>query len=130
MVYLRKLMSNVFFLKYFTINYVLNFLNIIFNEKSFTEKFLITTNITMRKQRMKILWFHMSNTVNWTCKLSCACTCSCACDSTRLREQCAVGMLVHFHKTPIQMGQPIKGDNVVLGWHIFRNLNEKNTWQK
>ena len=48
-------MRNVFFLKYFTINYVLNFLYIIFNEKSFAEKFLLTTNITMRKQRMKIL---------------------------------------------------------------------------
>ena len=35
MVYLRKLMSNVFFLKKFTFNYVLNFLYIIFNEKSF-----------------------------------------------------------------------------------------------
>ena len=32
MVYLRKLMSNIFFLKYFTINYVLNFLYIIFKE--------------------------------------------------------------------------------------------------
>ena len=38
-------MSNVFFLKYFIINYVLNFMYIIFNEKSFNEKFLLTTNI-------------------------------------------------------------------------------------
>ena len=33
-------MSDKFFLKYFTINYVLNFLDIIFNEKSLNEKFL------------------------------------------------------------------------------------------
>ena len=45
MVYLRKLMSNIFYLKYFTINYVSNFLYIIFNEKSLNEKFLLTRNI-------------------------------------------------------------------------------------
>ena len=34
MVYLRKLMSNIFFLKYFTVNYVLKSLySVIFNEK-------------------------------------------------------------------------------------------------
>ena len=38
-------MSNVFFLKYFIINYDLNFMYIMFNEKSFNEKFLLTTNI-------------------------------------------------------------------------------------
>ena len=44
MVYLRKLMSNEFFLKYFAINYILNFIYIIFNEKSLNEKFL-TRNV-------------------------------------------------------------------------------------
>ena len=34
-------MSTIFFLKYFTINYVLNFLYIIFNEKSLNGKFLV-----------------------------------------------------------------------------------------
>ena len=38
-------MSNIFFLKYFTINYVLNFLYIILNEKSLNEKFLLTGNM-------------------------------------------------------------------------------------
>ena len=34
MVYLRKLMSNIFFLKYFTVNYVLKSLySVIFNKK-------------------------------------------------------------------------------------------------
>ena len=46
MVYLRKLMSNIFFLKYFTINYVLNFLYIIFLEKPLNEKFFLTGNIS------------------------------------------------------------------------------------
>ena len=41
MVYLKKLMSNVFFLKYFMINYILNFLYIVFNEKSLNEKLLM-----------------------------------------------------------------------------------------
>ena len=42
MVYLRKLlMSNIFFRKYFIINYVLNFMYITFNEKSFNEKFFL-----------------------------------------------------------------------------------------
>ena len=41
----RKLMSNIFFLKYFTSNNVLSFLYIIFNEKSFIEKFLDRGNI-------------------------------------------------------------------------------------
>ena len=43
--YLRKLMSNMFFLKYFIINYILNFMYIMFNEKSFNEKFLLMRNI-------------------------------------------------------------------------------------
>ena len=42
MVYLRKLlMSNIFFRKYFIINYVLNFMYITSNEKSFNEKFFL-----------------------------------------------------------------------------------------
>ena len=32
-------MSNMFFLKYFIINRVLNFMHIMFNEKCFNEKF-------------------------------------------------------------------------------------------
>ena len=45
MVSLRKLMSSVFFLKYFTFHYILNFLHIMFNDKSFNEKFLLLGNI-------------------------------------------------------------------------------------
>ena len=37
-------------LKYFTINYILNFLYIIFGEKSFNKKFLLTGNIIITKQ--------------------------------------------------------------------------------
>ena len=40
-----KLMSNIFFLKYFIINYVSNFMSRMFNEKSFNKKFLLTRNI-------------------------------------------------------------------------------------
>ena len=36
-------------------NYLLNFLNIIFNEKSFTEKVLLTGNIYSKKTKVKIL---------------------------------------------------------------------------
>ena len=43
--YLKKLMSNIFFLKYFVINYVLSFMFIMLNEKYFNEKFLLTSNI-------------------------------------------------------------------------------------
>ena len=45
MVYLRKLISNVYFLKYYIVNYVLNFMHIMLNEKLFNEKLLLTTNI-------------------------------------------------------------------------------------
>ena len=38
-------MGNDSFLKYFTINYVLNFLYIIFDEKPFNEKFLLMGNM-------------------------------------------------------------------------------------
>ena len=38
-------MSNMFFLKYFIINHVLNFMHIMFNEKCFNEKFPLTRNI-------------------------------------------------------------------------------------
>ena len=38
-VYLGKLMSNIFFPKYFATNYILNFLYIKLNEKYFNEKF-------------------------------------------------------------------------------------------
>ena len=45
MVYLRKLNSNIFFVKYFIINYILNFMHIMLNEKSFNETFLLARNI-------------------------------------------------------------------------------------
>ena len=45
MFYLRKLMGNIFFLKYCIINYVLNFMNIMFNEKS------LPTRNTIIKQK-------------------------------------------------------------------------------
>ena len=45
MVYLRKLISNVYFLKYYIVNYVLSFMHIMLNEKLFNEKLLLTTNI-------------------------------------------------------------------------------------
>ena len=38
-------MSNVFFLKYFMINYFLNFMYIMFSKKSFKEKFILIIDI-------------------------------------------------------------------------------------
>ena len=67
MVYLRKLMSEVFFLKYFII---------MFNGKSFNEKFLVT-----RK------YYDFARAINCTRKLTCVCACAWACDPTRLRER-------------------------------------------
>ena len=66
MVYLRKLMSKVFFLKYFIINYVQY------------EKFLFT-----RK------YYDFARAINCTRKLTCVCACTCMCDCTHLREQYA-----------------------------------------
>ena len=37
-------MNNVFFLKYFITNYILNFMHIMFNGKWFNEKFPLTRN--------------------------------------------------------------------------------------
>ena len=45
-------MSNVFFRKYFIINYVLNFMYIMFNEKFFKDKFLLMRTY---KAKVKIL---------------------------------------------------------------------------
>ena len=72
MVYFRKIMSEVFFLKYFII---------MFNEKSFNEKFLFT-----RK------YYDFARAINCTRKL----TCVCACDRTRLREQYANASFFHL----------------------------------
>ena len=47
MFYLRKLMSNIFFLKYFIINYALNFVHIMLNEK-----FPLTRNIDKSENTM------------------------------------------------------------------------------
>ena len=50
--------ENIFFLKYFTINYVLNFLYIIFNKNSSMKNFSLKKYI-IAKQKLKILWFCM-----------------------------------------------------------------------
>ena len=57
MVYLRKvmLMSSIFFQKYFLINYALNSIYIMFNEKSFNEKFLLREIYNNTKTKVKIL---------------------------------------------------------------------------
>ena len=74
MVYLRKLVSTIFFLKCFTaISCIVNFLYIMFNEKSFNEKFPLVGNV-----------------INCTRKLTCVCACVCTCDCMHLREQCAI----------------------------------------
>ena len=46
-------MTSVFFLKYFTINYVLNFMYRMFNEKSFNENFSLRE--IYNKTKVKIL---------------------------------------------------------------------------
>ena len=46
--------KNIFFLKYFTINYVLNFLYIIFNKNSSMKNFSLKKYI-IAKQKLKIL---------------------------------------------------------------------------
>ena len=69
MVYLRKLMSEVFFLKYFII---------MFNGKSFNEKFLLTKK-----------YYDFAHAINCTRKLTCVCACMCACNRMRLKEQYA-----------------------------------------
>ena len=67
MVYLRKLMSEVFFLKYFII---------MFNGKFFNEKFLLT-----RK------YYDSAHAINCTRKLTCMGACTGTCNRTLLREQ-------------------------------------------
>ena len=37
-----------------------------------------------------------------------------------------VSMLTHFHKMPIQVGQTVEWDAIVLALHTFRNFSEKN----
>ena len=75
MVYLRKLISNVFFLTYFIINYVLHFMYRIFNGKLW---------------KWKWKYYDLAGAINCTRKLTCMCACACACDRTRLREQYVV----------------------------------------
>ena len=60
MVYLRNQMGNVFFEKYFTINFVLNFLYIISNENPSMKSFCLQKYVTITKQ-VKIQWFCMCN---------------------------------------------------------------------
>ena len=63
MVYSRKLMTNKFFLKYFIINYLLNFLyrntsvsEKSLNKKSFNENFSLQEIYNNNKTNVKILW--------------------------------------------------------------------------
>ena len=74
MVHLRKLMSNVLFLKYFVINYVLNFMYIYNAQWKIYPK-----------------WKHydFARVINCTHKLTWVCACRCMCDCTHLREQYA-----------------------------------------
>ena len=76
MVYLRKLMSNIFLLKYYTINYALNFFYIIFNEKFLTGD----------------IYYDIARAINYTSKLTCVCACACTCDSAHLRKQYAIDL--------------------------------------
>ena len=62
--------GEVFFLKYFII---------VFNGKSFSEKFLLTKK-----------YYDLACAIKCTRKLSCVCACACACDGTRFREQYAM----------------------------------------
>ena len=66
MVYLRKLL---FFLKYFEINYVLNSLYIMFDEKPFNENLLLMENYinTKTKSDNTIIF---ACAINYTCKLT------------------------------------------------------------
>ena len=73
----QNIFSKVFY------NYVLNFMNIMFNEKFFKEKFLFMRNTIKQK------WKHydLVHAINCVGKLTCMCACARACDHTRLREQ-------------------------------------------
>ena len=55
MVYLRKVMSSIFFQNYFLINYALNSMYIMFNETFFNEKFLLREIYNNNKTKVKIL---------------------------------------------------------------------------
>ena len=68
-------MSNIFVLKYFMINYILNFLYIIFNWKSFKKKFTLQEIYNNNKTKSE-------NTM-----ILCMYVCMCACNHTHLREQ-------------------------------------------
>ena len=72
MVYLGKLMSNIFFLKYFVINYVLNFM-FIYNAQW--------------KISPKWKYHDFACAINCTCKLTWVCACTCTYNCMCLREQ-------------------------------------------
>ena len=72
MVYLRKLMSNAFFLKYFVINYDLNFMYIYNVQWKFSPKWK---------------YYDIVHAINFTHKLTWVFACTSACNCMCLREQ-------------------------------------------
>ena len=68
---LRKLMSNLLFIKYFVTNYVLNFMYI----------YNIQWKISPKWK------YDFTCAINCTCKLTWLCACTCGCDCTCLKEQ-------------------------------------------
>ena len=77
-VYMRKLMSSIFFLKYFTVNYVLNFLQ----WKILQWKIPYGKCIKTKNQKWKYYDFMLA--INCTCKLTCVRACACVRDRTHL----------------------------------------------
>ena len=64
-------MSNIFFLKYFVINYVLNFMYI------YNAQLKVSPNWK---------YYDFAHAINCTCKLTWVCACACTCDCMRLKE--------------------------------------------
>ena len=77
MVYLRKLISNIFFLKYFVINYVLSFMYLYNAQWKISPKWKYCDFV---------------HGINCTHKFAWVCACACACHCTHLMEQ-YVGIL-------------------------------------
>ena len=74
MVYFRKLIINIFFLKYFIIIYVWNFMYRMFNEKSFKENFSLWEICNNNKIKVKILWLCTWDELHtWTYLHVCLC---------------------------------------------------------
>ena len=102
MVYLRKLMSKVFFLRQFTTNYIfaLSAYNLqwkILLWKIFSYwKYIIITN-----QKVKILWF-------------CMCACGCGCNWSCLREQCVY--CCEMWELTVADEVRLHGGSIVSGW--------------